>query len=162
MSGFTCVNRMALVAAAVLLGSIAAPSASAQSFLSYRLEAPEAPLKPGEVGALELVLSVASPWYIYAPTGTNASQGMIETTLKMGKNEAVQFRPAEFPDPEPYKSFDVLRGDDIVVTQPLRFRPSAEPGAYQVHGTLDVQLCKADLCLPPDRISLKTTLTVTD
>ena len=161
MSGFICANRAAtFIAGAIALGAIGALPAAAQSFYTYRVEAPETPVRPGEEAAFEVVLSVAEPWYIYAPIGENAAQGMIETKLKMGKSEAVQFKAAIFPDAEPYKSFDVLRGDEITITQPLRLRPSAEPGEYQLHGTLDIQLCKADLCLPPDRVSFKTEIIV--
>lgn len=130
-----------LVAAALLTNPV-----------SLSVEAPEGALRPGEESEIRLVLSVEAPWYIYAPTGVNQAQDMTETAVRMRRSEAVQYRPAVFPEAIAHGSFEVFLGDSIIVTQPLRIRTSAAAGETRVRGNLDYQVCKPDLCLPPDTI----------
>ena len=120
--------------------------------ISLSVEAPEGVLRSGEESEIRLVLSVEAPWYIYAPTGINKAQDMTETAVRMRRSEAVQYRPAVFPEAVSYGSFEVFLGDSIIVTQPLRIRTSAEAGVTRVRGNVDYQVCKPDLCLPPDTI----------
>lgn len=127
--------------------------------VSLFVASPEESLAPGEESVLQLTLSVEKPWYIYAPTGVNIGQGMVETEVKLNDNDTVQFRDAAFPEAIPYHSFDVLMGD-VEIVQPLRVRPDAAPGETTVRGALTFQVCNYEICLPPDQIGFSAELTV--
>ena len=128
--------------------------------VSLSVEAPEEALRPGEESEIRLVLSVESPWYIYAPTGVNKGQGMAETAVRMRQSEAVQYKSAIFPEALSYGGFDVLLGESIVLRQPLRIRTAVKPGETRVRGNVDYQVCKPDLCLPPDTFRFAVELLV--
>lgn len=128
--------------------------------LTMTVKAPEEPLSPGEEGEIEIVLNVAEPWYIYAPTGLNEAQGMSETTIEMRHSDAAQFRPAVFPKAVSYGVSEVFLGDGITLKQPLRIRSSAAAGEATIRGDVFYQLCKPDMCLPPDSASIKVRLEI--
>ena len=148
MSGLTSgvELRILVILAAALAGTAVAPASA--SPLRLTVEA-QAPVTAGEQGELRLVLRLESPWYIYAPTGGNAAQDMLETGVTMRRHEQIQFAGAKFPAAEPYGTFTIFTGD-IVVTQPFRVRPRTEAGVYGVHGAVDYQICDGEICLPPD------------
>ena len=127
--------------------------------LAFTAETPE-PAAVGAEGEIRLVLSLEEPWYIYAPTGLNAAQGMIETAVEMTPSDHVQFAAAVFPAPRDLGGFSVLAGDEIVVIQPFRVRPRTEPGEYRVRGAIDYQTCDDEICLPPDRVEFTVTIRV--
>ena len=131
-----------------------------QATLTMTATAPKEPLAPGEEAEIEIVLSVPAPWYIYAPTGVNEAQGMVETAVEMRNNDTAQYRPAVFPDPVPYGAHDVFLGDGITLRQPLRIRFSAEPGEAILRGDVFYQLCKPDLCLPPSSSNIRVRVNV--
>ena len=85
---------------------------------------------------------------------------MTETAVVMRRSDLVQFKSAVFPDPTPLGSFDVLDGQTIRLQQPLRIRTSADPGEARVAGYVEYQVCKADLCLPPDSIAFRAAIDV--
>ena len=127
--------------------------------ITVEVETPADSLNPGEESEIHVVLSVEAPWYIYAPTGINKAQGMIETTVTMRRSDSVQFKPAVFPEAIAYGDFEVYL-DETTLTLPIRIRPSALPGEVRILGSVEYQLCKVDLCLPPERAPLRVTLTV--
>ena len=118
------------------------------------------PTAAGEEGRIRLVLSLQESWYIYAPTGLNAAQGMIETAIEMTANEYVQFADAVFPAPRDRGGYSVFAGEEIVIIQPFRVRPRTEPGDYRVRGAIDYQTCDDEICLPPDRVEFTVVIRV--
>lgn len=157
MSGPTFANKITLLAAVLVIALLAASTYA--SPLDLSTEVPAAILA-GEQGQLRLVLALESPWYIYAPTGVNAAQDMVETDVVMRRHERIQFADALFPEALPYGGFAIFDGDEIVITQPFRVRPRTEPGEYRIRGGVDYQACDGEICLPSDRAEFTVTLSV--
>ena len=84
---------------------------------------------------------------------------MVELAVEMRDSSQTQFRGAAFPDSFPSGDFDVLTGK-IVITQPLRVRPNAEPGEARLRGALAFQVCNNEICLPPDQIPFRADITI--
>ncbi|HEX8580644.1 MAG TPA: hypothetical protein VF655_13755 [Allosphingosinicella sp.] len=124
--------------------------------------APKAGLsvRAGQTGEVRLVLGMDAPWYVYAPTGANAKQGLIETHVRILPAAQIQFAPAQFPKAQPYGSFDVLRGRSNVVRQAFRVRPRTPPGAYKVKGYAEYQTCNGKVCLAPNRVPFSFVINV--
>lgn len=135
-------------------------SVHAQNF-TFDLEEENAiAARAGEVGEVSFTLSLEAPWYIYAPTGINEDQGLIETRLVMRPNKDIQFANAAFPPAESFGTYDVLRGSGNVVKQSFRVRPRTPPGDYPIKGFIEYQTCDGTICLPPNRASVKFTVRV--
>ncbi len=147
---------LTIVATTVLVGGVAA---SASSPLVLTVDAP-GQLSAGEEGELRLILCLQNPWYIYAPTGVNEAQGMIETRVQMRRHDQVQFTEAEFPKAEASGTFAVLAGENIVVRQPFRVRPRVPEGEYRVRGAVEYQACDGEICLPPNRVEFSVVLNI--
>ena len=109
-------------------------------------------VRAGEVGEVRLILTMDAPWYVYAPTGANASQGLVETRVRVAPNDRIQFAAPRYPRSRPYGAFDVWRGRGNVIGLPFRVRPRTPAGQYRVNGYVDYQTCNGPTCLPPDRI----------
>ena len=128
--------------------------------VSLAVEGPGSALARGDEGTLRLVLSIDAPWYIYAPTGLNADQGMVEASVEMRRSDQVQFRDATFPEAIPFGEFDVLMDERVEIIQPFRVRTGAAPGETVIQGRFEYQACKAEFCLPPERLGFKTKINV--
>lgn len=137
-----CVALSVLLAGAV----IKVQAQTINSLASYTVENPRE-AKVSEAFSLSVVLKVEPGWYIYAPTGVNAEQGMIETdlvfTLPDGINRAGKLK---LPETHFKSGYEVLEGKHIALTQPLR---ATHPGQYQIKARLTYQMCSISRCLPP-------------
>lgn len=136
------------------------PLVESASPVSVKVEAPESNLDPGEESAVRLVVSVESPWFIYAPTNNNVAHGMVEASIEMRVSDRVQFREAEFPEPSTASGYDVYSGNVNIIIQPFRVRTSATPGETVIRGRFEYQACKPDLCLPPERLGLRVRVNI--
>jgi len=112
----------------------------------------------GKVAELTVSFSMRPGWYIYAPTGRNAENGMVETKVELELPAGVAkagSRKAPLPH---YKGlFEIYEGRDRQWRQPVA---AANAGRYQVAAKVTYQACKADLCLPPATETLRAELTV--
>lgn len=99
---------------------------------------------------VKVLLDIHPEWYIYAPTGVNAAQGMIETTVKFLLPTGM-VRVGKIKSPEPlYKDgHEVYKGKNVIMVQTLRISPSVKPGEYAVKGIITWQACSSQICLPP-------------
>ena len=157
MSGFISASSLRGLAAVLAACLVATPVPA--SLLAFAAETPE-PTAASEEGEIRLFLSLQESWYIYAPTGLNAAQGMIETAVEMTPSDHVQFADAVFPAPRDRGGFSVFAGEEIVIIQPFRVRPRTEPGDYRVRGAIDYQTCDDEICLPPDRVEFTVVIRV--
>ena len=117
-------------------------------------------LQPGEEVELEVTILFQDGWYIYAPTGINVVQGMIETSFQMGGSDVAQFKPAVFPEATEMGGFDIYHQDNTIVVQPMRVRPSASPGEFLLSGQFTYQACKDSVCLPPETLDVRWSMIV--
>jgi hypothetical protein len=111
--------------------------------------------KPGEVlrgkeFSMGILLFVQPNWYVYAPTGNNAAQGMIETnvTFVLPKGFSRMGR-IQFPDPEFKNGHEVYGGDSIAMNQLIKPAADLKRGKYEIKGRITWQCCNTDICLPP-------------
>lgn len=111
--------------------------------------------KPGEVNhgdvfQIEVIFHVAPDWYIYAPTGSNAAQGMIETNVVFALSKGIT-RAGKMKLPEPVfkNGHEILEGDSIRMSQQLVVASSLGQGKYAIKGKVTWQTCNNDICLPP-------------
>jgi hypothetical protein len=149
-------RRIAAATAAILL----AGAASAQNVAVTVAPGSAPAVRSGEVGEVRLILAMDSPWYVYAPTGANARQGLIETQVRVAPIQQIQFADPKYPEAKPYGAFDVWRGRSNVIRQPFRVRPRTPAGHYRVNGYVDYQTCNGKTCLPPDRIRFSFAINV--
>lgn len=115
-------------------------------------------LKAGKLFSIEVELSVEPGWYIYAPTGSNAAQGMIETqvvfTLPEGLNKAGRMH---VPDATLKDGYEVFTGGEITLSQPIKAK---KPGVYVLKGRIVYQTCSTGVCMPPLTEHFETTVTI--
>lgn len=159
MFAFIYVGRQLAALAALALGAAAV---SAQSLELSILPESSRVAAAGEVGEIRIALSLDAPWYVYAPTGANARQGLVETTVTIRPHRAIQFARPRYPEARAYGTHDIWRGRDNVIRQPFRIRPRTPPGDYRVRGHVDYQMCDGPTCLPPDRKNFSFLIHVSD
>ena len=163
MFGFISAARQQYRALAVMVACLLfAGGAHAQNFTFSQDGENAVVARAGEVGEVSFTLSLETPWYIYAPTGINEDQGLIETRLVMRPNKDIQFADAVFPPAESFGTYDVLRGSGNAVKQSFRVRPRTPAGDYPVKGFIEYQTCDGTICLPPNRASVKFTIRVVE
>lgn len=112
----------------------------------------------GATFSIPVTFKVDDSWYIYAPTGNNATQGMIETTIIYRLPQGIS-RKGKMQLPEThYKSgFEVYDGKNIQMIQPFTVGKDLEPGEYIIHTKISYQTCNEKICLPPktDELDIK-------
>lgn len=116
---------------------------------SFKIVQP-APVKAGKEIIASVVFDMQDGWYIYAPTGNNTSQGMLETTLTLQLPKG--FRLAgKLRMPQPYFKgpFEVFEGKNIKISQPLTTEAGLKPGTYEISGSILYQTCNSNVCLAP-------------
>jgi len=143
MFGFSCAKAVL----AAITGLVAGAVAVAQP-VSVEVTAPRQ-VQPGAPFDLEVRLSLQRGWYVYAPTGVNAEQGLIETAVRMRDHQYAQFAPSRFPDPIALGAYDILAGQDVRIHQPVRLHPRTPSGESLIRGVVAYQTCDGDTCLPP-------------
>lgn len=122
--------------------------------VTYTVQKPDE-VEKGKLFNINILLSVEPDWYIYAPTGTNAAQGMIETKIVFTLPKGIsRVGKMEVPEPLYKEGFEVLQGN-IVMHQAFK---AAKPGAYTITGKITYQSCSTDVCLLPVTEKFTTTL----
>jgi DsbC/DsbD-like thiol-disulfide interchange protein len=108
------------------------------------------PVKRGETFKIDIVFRIVPGWYIYAPTGVNAAQGMIETNViyRLPEGLSRAGRP-ELPTPMFKNGHEVYEGDGVVMTQTFKASADLKPGTYTIKGKITWQTCNNNICLPP-------------
>ena len=134
------------------------PSATpTQPPVTLAFVAPEK-VRAGDATDLAVSFTMRPGWYIYAPTGRNAQQGMIETGVTFELPDGVLATGGRRLPLHHFKgSYDIYEGADRLWAQPVE---AAAPGRHEVVAKVTYQTCKVDLCLPPRTETLRTTLTV--
>jgi len=120
-------------------------------------------LAPGEKGQLTVDFDMKPGWNIYAPTGRNTKENMVETSVTMNFPEGVESAGAFKMPVYRYKGlFDIYEGEDVRWTQSFSVLDDATHGHYELCGDVTIQTCKDDLCLPPKTNTYCANLLVTN
>jgi hypothetical protein len=128
--------------------------------IQFSIEKPEA-IQHGKEFQVDFLFSIKPEWYIYAPTGNNAAQGMIETKVVFRLPEGIT-RAGKIKLPEPLlkNGYEVYEGKDIRMSQTLKAASTLKPGQYEIKGKVTWQTCSTDLCLPPETEEISALITV--
>lgn len=119
------------------------PAEQAGGPVKYKLTAP-ASVSAGTEFDVTVTFDIDSNWHIYAPTGNNAAQGMIETKVKYDLPEGIKaVGSLYFPEGE------VLYGKGVEMVQTLQATKGLKAGKYTIKTKIGYQACNPQLCLPP-------------
>ena len=117
-------------------------------------------VEQGSSAEISLKIDIKDGWYIYAPTGKNAEQGMKETKVSFTlPDDLQQLGKMKMPMHQFKGSYDVFRGSDIAVIQKVGTDDST-PGSYTIESEVTYQTCNDDICLPPKTVQLTAVLLV--
>ena len=86
---------------------------------------------------------------MYAPTGVNRAQGLIETNVIFDEHPTIKMASLETQDVDTVSTYEVMFGPEINFSIPYRVSPRVGPGRYPVSGRLEYQACDGEICLPP-------------
>ena len=107
-------------------------------------------LDPEGAGGISINFDMRDGWYIYAPTGRNAKEGMIETSTDFLLPEGIEIAGNMDLPMHRFKGlFEIYSGKGVTWTQGIQADESALPGTHLVKTEVTYQTCKDDLCLPP-------------
>ena len=119
-------------------------------------------VEQGSSTRISLTIEIEDGWYIYAPTGKNAEQGMKETKVSFTVPDDLQrIGAAKLPMHQFKGSYEVYRGSNVAVIQKIGTENSA-PGEYMIESEVTYQTCNDDLCLPPKTVQLSAVLLVAE
>lgn len=110
--------------------------------------------RPGDDIRVLVNLSFDPPWYIYTDDERNADSGSTPTSVEFTAVPHVQVAQAVYPPGVDVGTAEIYLGPTVDIVQPIRVRPRAKAGRYKVEGVLIYQLCKVDLCLPPEDVDV--------
>ncbi len=117
-------------------------------------------LNQGENAEISLNINIQDGWYIYAPTGKNAEQGMKETIVSFNVPEQLEtIGEAQLPFHKFKGSYDIFTGPQITVKQFIG-TANVDPGEYEISCEVTYQTCRDDLCLPPKTVTLTASVSV--
>ena len=117
-------------------------------------------VEQGSSARISLTIDIEDGWYIYAPTGKNAEQGMKETKVSFTVPDDLQrIGAAKLPMHQFKGSYEVYRGSNVAVIQKIGTENSAL-GEYTIESEVTYQTCNDDLCLPPKTVQLSAVLLV--
>jgi hypothetical protein len=133
-----------------LLNSVCAQqSTGGNEIVQYSIEG-HSQIKRGEDFPIVIFFFVRPEWYIYAPTGNNAAQGMIETNIVFSlPNGISRSTKMKIPKPQYKNGHEVYAGDSITMSQIFKISKDMKPGEYSIKGKITTQSCNNDICLPP-------------
>lgn len=119
-------------------------------------------VEQGSSARISLTIDIEDGWYIYAPTGKNAEQGMKETKVSFTVPDDLQrIGGAKLPMHQFKGSYEVYRGSNVAVIQKIGTENSAL-GEYTIESEVTYQTCNDDLCLPPKTVQLSAVLLVAE
>ncbi len=118
----------------------------------------------GEPGELFVTAEIEPGWHIYSitqpPGGPIATRIMAD--LPPGVRLTGVFRPSVAPDKKQEPVFDNIMVEThhgtVLWRAPLEFAAGVDPSKLRIVGTITVQPCDADSCLPPRDLPFTATL----
>jgi thiol:disulfide interchange protein len=117
-----------------------------QEIVTYELTKP-AEVKTGEPFEINTKFVVADGWYIYAPTGVNEAQGMIETRVIFNLPQGItRAGKPKLPESQFKNGHEIYEGNSILMSQALK---ASKTGAFNVKARVTYQTCNDKICLPP-------------
>lgn len=117
--------------------------------ISYTVRAPDT-VQRGKRFEVSVRFDIQEPWYIYAPTGKNAAQGMIESKVRFRLPEGITEAEAlQLPRSRSKGSYEVYEGMGVTMSQALLASEGAQPGPHEIKVGIRYQVCKSEICLPP-------------
>ncbi|OFY44597.1 MAG: hypothetical protein A2X18_03205 [Bacteroidetes bacterium GWF2_40_14] len=134
----------------LFIGSINLCRAQEQSKLPVKFTAkiPEV-VHIGEKFNVNIFLDIQDSWYIYAPTGTNAEQGMLEASITFELPEGIVMEEKiQWPEPMVKDLYQVYMGK-IKIRPLFKVQPETKSGLYKIKAKLRYQSCNSVFCLPP-------------
>jgi|SRR3989339_1798065 len=134
----------------LLFMSVISQSRAQQSKLPVKFTAkiPEV-VHIGEKFNVNIFLDIQDSWYIYAPTGTNAEQGMLEASITFGLPEGIVMEgKIQWPEPMAKDLYQVYMGK-IKIRPLFKVQPETKSGLYKIKAKLRYQSCNSVFCLPP-------------
>ncbi|MBX3730467.1 MAG: thioredoxin family protein [Candidatus Sumerlaeia bacterium] len=161
--------------AALLIGLILLPLGARGQFgtavdvgIPYRVSAQVYPnvALPGETVRLDVTLALDDPWYTYA--FDPGARGPIRTSLEWTDvPAAVAVEGEDWREPAPKQKFDQGFNAQVnyhagrpTFSRTLLVPADAPAGEHTLAGTIRVQVCNDELCLPPRRNAFSATLLV--
>ncbi len=101
-------------------------------------------------GRISINFDMRDGWYIYAPTGRNAREGMIETSADIRLPTGIERAGSMSIPMHRFKGlFEIYSGQGVKWSQGIQANKGALPGTHLVETEVTYQTCKDDLCLPP-------------
>jgi thiol-disulfide isomerase/thioredoxin len=89
-------------------------------------------------------------WYVYAPDGTNASLGKIETKVTYTPQEpVVKDGNPILPEASLKEGHQIFAGNGIVMEQRFVTPLSIKEGEYTIGYKILYQTCNGEICMPP-------------
>ena len=110
--------------------------------------------RPGEEVRVLINVSFDPPWYIYSDDERNTDSGSMPTSVEFAAVPHIQLAEVAYPPGVDVGTAEIYLGPTVEIVQPIRVRPRAKAGRYKVEGVLIYQLCKIDLCLPPEDVAV--------
>lgn len=168
MKSFTKLNRLLflIVLFSGIYGTLVAQPVTSASKVQVQVELSQTAVLPGEPIQIVVVMDIEDGWHINSNRPT--LEWLIGTTLHLNLPEFVTLRDIQYP---PYKEYEfsfaagnllhVYEGISPIFLS-LLVDEMAEPGQYEIGGTLRVQACDDMVCLAPSNIPVAFSLTVTD
>jgi len=124
-------------------------SSPRENVVQYTIEKPDT-IQAGKEFQICVRFTISPEWYIYAPTGNNEAQGMIETrviyTLPAGITRVGKMN---LPPPVFKDGHEIYEGKDIAMVQKLQVAADTKKGQYLIKGKVIWQTCNSIICLPP-------------
>lgn len=106
--------------------------------------------KAGDRFSISATFKTNAPWYIYAPTGNNAIQGMIETNIIFQLPSGITRKcKMQLPEMHFKGGYEIYEGADIKFSQQFAVNKDLPPGEYNIHAKITCQSCNENICLPP-------------
>lgn len=140
-----------IACAALMLCSVCLASAQSMSekLVTYEVECAKE-VFAGEPFTIKTRVHVKSGWYVYAPDGTNASLGKIETKVMYTPQEpVVKDGKPTLPEASLKEGHQIFAGNDIVMEQQFVTPLSIKAGEYTIGYKIRYQTCNSEVCMPP-------------
>ena len=155
---------------AFLLTALAGPAwsqpADSAARVSLDVQLARTAVLPGESVEAAVVFNIDEGWHANAHEPT--LEYLIGTTLTVEPLEGFVVLAIRYPPPEQFsfsfaggQTLDVYTGR-VPVFLTLRAAGDLQPGRYALQGTLRIQICNDEICLPPSTLSAAIPVQVTD
>ncbi len=133
----------------IIINPAWAQKESERPLVSYMVQVPDT-VNRGNQFQLCIVFDIAESWYIYAPTGNNAAQGMVEAKIGFKLPKGIT-TVSEFKWPKPHfkGSYEVYEGKGIKISSALNTSTDLKAGHYEIKVKIRYQTCTENMCLQP-------------